>query len=38
MPKDMFTEKALDNLRKIVNAKGELISKVKPWVSDTKLL
>jgi hypothetical protein len=27
MPRDMFTDKALDNLRKIVNAKEELISK-----------
>ena len=27
MPRDMFTDKALDNLRKIVNAKGELIGK-----------
>ena len=27
MPRDMFTDKALENLRKIVNAKGELISK-----------
>lgn len=27
MPRDMFTEKALDNLRKIVVAKEELISK-----------
>ena len=27
MPRDMFTDKALDNLQKIVNAKGELISK-----------
>ena len=27
MPREMFTEKALENLHKIVNAKGELISK-----------
>lgn len=27
MPRDMFTNKALENLRKIVNAKGELIGK-----------
>lgn len=27
MPRDMFTDKALENLRKIVNAKGELIGK-----------
>lgn len=27
MPRDMFTEKAIENLHKIVNAKGELISK-----------
>lgn len=27
MPRDMFTDKALDNLRKIVNAKEELIRK-----------
>ena len=27
MPRDMFTDKALDNLRKIVNAKGNLIGK-----------
>lgn len=27
MPRDMFTDKALGNLRKIVNAKGELIGK-----------
>lgn len=27
MPREMFTDKALENLRKIVNAKGELISK-----------
>ena len=27
MPRDMFTDKAIENLHKIVNAKGELISK-----------
>ncbi|QGG47401.1 virulence protein [Heliorestis convoluta] len=27
MPREMFTEKALENLHKIVNAKGELIAK-----------
>jgi hypothetical protein len=27
MPRDIFTDKALNNLRKIVKAKGELISK-----------
>jgi hypothetical protein len=27
MPREQFTEKALENLQKIVNAKGELISK-----------
>ena len=27
MPRDMFTDMALDNLRRIVNAKGELIGK-----------
>lgn len=27
MPRDMFTDKALENLRKIVKAKGDLISK-----------
>lgn len=27
MPRDMFTDKAIKNLHKIVNAKGELISK-----------
>lgn len=27
MPREMFTEKAIENLHKIVNAKGELISK-----------
>jgi hypothetical protein len=27
MPREMFTDKSLDNLHKIVNAKGELISK-----------
>lgn len=27
MPRDMFTDKALENLRKIVDAKGELIGK-----------
>ncbi len=27
IPRDMFTDKGLENLRKIVNAKGELISK-----------
>ena len=27
MPRDMFTDKALENLRKLVKAKGELISK-----------
>ena len=27
MPRDMFTDKALDNLRKIVDAKGKLIGK-----------
>lgn len=27
MPRDMFTDKAIENLHKIINAKGELISK-----------
>ena len=27
MPREMFTDKSLENLHKIVNAKGELISK-----------
>lgn len=35
MPRDMFTDKALDNLRKIVNAKGELISKAIGTVDST---
>lgn len=33
MPREQFTDKALENLHKIVNAKGELISKAKPHLN-----